>query len=429
MRHPWSIARRTAATLLLLLSAIALLSGWAAYLQARQTALDVEKRHVLGVASPVAQEDQVQRAAVSPAAARDLQRRIPEIMGQARVSWMTVMDPTGMRVASWHPEQVGVPYPLPVDRAVAGGSWTEVSTTGAAGRSVRAVVPVRDPATGTVAGVLTMGVQVSELDIVAAAQLPRLALTFALTAAVGAVVAYAVGRYLHRVTLGRGPEDLAEAFLLSEAAMDSMGAGVLVLSPDGRVRQHDAAADRLLGMPPRGEAGSSTEAVHLPAALADALDRHPRGEFTVELDGRLAVVQQRRIERRAPRRGGALAVAAREGVAPAPVGTRVVVLHDRTDLQRLSDDLALSHTLTAALRAQTHEHANQLHTALALVDAGRLEAARGVLTRHRRPDEDAVDVVTALLEAKQAQAAERGVALDHAVRLDAPSPLPAPTAS
>lgn len=107
----------------------------------------------------------------------------------------------------------------------------------------------------------------------------------------------------------------------------------------------------------------------------------------------------------------------------------MVVLHDRTDLQRLSDDLALSHTLTAALRAQTHEHANQLHTALALVDAGRLEAARGVLTRHRRPDEDAVDVVTALLEAKQAQAAERGVALDHAVRLDAPSPLPAPTAS
>lgn len=252
MRHPWSIARRTAATLLLLLSAIALLSGWAAYLQARQTALDVEERHVLGVASLVAQEDQVQRAAVSPAAARDLQRRIPEIMGQARVSWMTVMDPTGMRVASWHPEQVGVPYPLPVDRAVAGGSWTEVSTTGAAGRSVRAVVPVRDPATGTVAGVLTMGVQVSELDIVAAAQLPRLALTFALTAAVGAVVAYAVGRYLHRVTLGRGPEDLAEAFLLSEAAMDSMGAGVLVLSPDGRVRQHNAAADRLLGMPPRG---------------------------------------------------------------------------------------------------------------------------------------------------------------------------------
>ena len=425
MRHPWSIARRIAAAMLLLFSAIALLSGWAAYLQARQTAIDVEARHVLGVASLVAQDEAVVRAAVSPAAAQALQGRIPTIMDRARVSWMTVMDPSGMRVASWRPDQVGVPYPLPVDRALAGDSWTEVSTTGAAGRSVRAVVPVHDPATGDVVGVLTMGVQVSELEIVTAAQLPRLALSFALTAAVGALTAYAVGRYLHRVTLGRGPEDLAEAFLLSEAAMDAMGAGVVVLSPDGRVRQHNAAAGRLLGLPAREETGAAARSPCVPAALEDALDRHPEAEFTGELDGRLVVVQQRRVQRPAPRRGGALALAAREGVAPAPAGTRVVVLHDRTDLQRLSDDLALSHTLTAALRAQTHEHANQLHTALALVDAGRLEAARGVLSRHRRPDEDADDVVTALLEAKQAQAAERGVTLEHAVRLDAPVPLPA----
>lgn len=425
MRHPWSIARRIAAAMLLLFSVIALLSGWAAYLQARQTAIDVEGRHVLGVASLVAQEEAVVRAAGSPAAARALQERIPAIMDRARVSWMTVMDPSGMRLASWHPDQVGVPYPLPVDRALAGDSWTEVSTTGAAGRSVRAVVPVHDPATGDVVGVLTMGVQVSELEIVTAAQLPRLALSFALTATVGALTAYAVGRYLHRVTLGRGPEDLAEAFLLSEAAMDAMGAGVVVLSPDGRVRQHNAAAGRLLGLPARDEAGAAAGSPRVPAALEDALDRHPEAEFTAELDGRLVVVQQRRVQRPAPRRGGALALAAREGVAPAPAGTRVVVLHDRTDLQRLSDDLTLSHTLTAALRSQTHEHANQLHTALALVDAGRLEAARGVLSRHGRPDEDTDDVVTALLEAKRAQAAERGVALEHAVRIDAPVPLPA----
>ena len=48
-----------------------------------------------------------------------------------------------------------------------------------------------------------------------------------------------------------------------------------------------------------------------------------------------------------------------------------------------------------------------------------------MLTRHRRPDQDAGDVVSALLEAKAAQAAECGVELTYAVRLSAPAPLAA----
>ncbi len=71
----------------------------------------------------------------------------------------------------------------------------------------------------------------------------------------------------------------------------------------------------------------------------------------------------------------------------------------------------MAHTLTTALRAQTHEHANQLHTALALVESGRLEAARAVLSRRAADEEASDDVLAALLDAKAAQARERGVAL------------------
>ena len=94
-----------------------------------------------------------------------------------------------------------------------------------------------------------------------------------------------------------------------------------------------------------------------------------------------------------------LAAAAREGVTTAPAGSRVLVLHDRTDLQRLGDELTVAHTLTTALRAQTHEHAIQLHTALALVESGRLEAARAVLSRRAADEEASDDVLAALLTA------------------------------
>lgn len=85
-------------------------------------------------------------------------------------------------------------------------------------------------------GVLTMGVPVSEAGIVAGARIPRIILTSAAVAAVGLLVAWTVGRYLDRVTLGRGPEEIAQQFLLAETAMDSLEAGLVVLSPAGRVR-------------------------------------------------------------------------------------------------------------------------------------------------------------------------------------------------
>jgi sensor histidine kinase regulating citrate/malate metabolism len=83
----------------------------------------------------------------------------------------------------------------------------------------------------------------------------------------------------------------------------------------------------------------------------------------------------------------------------------------------------VAHTLTTALRAQTHEHANQLHTALALVESGRLEAARAVLSRRAADEEASDDVLAALLDAKAAQARERGVALTWSAELTAPAPL------
>lgn len=425
MRHPWSIARRIAAVHILLMGVIALFSVWAAYLQARDVAMGVEARHVLGVTTLVAQEEAVAAGLRDASAVPALQERIPGWVDEAEVSWMTVMDPAGTRVASWLPSQVGTAYPHPVDRAVAGESWTEVSASGTAGPSVRALVPVRDPATGTVLGVLTMGVQVSELDILTTAQLPRIMLTFAAVGAAGVLVSGFAGRYLHRVTLGRGPEELAEQFLLAGAAMDSVEAGLVVLSPAGEVRLHNDAAARILlprspSAPDGGPGLADAAQPVLPEALRAALRSHPEGEFTVAVGDQVLVVQQRLIHARDGRRERE---AAREGVDTAPPGTRVLTLHDRTDLRRLGDDLSVAHTLTAALRAQTHEHANRLHTALSLVESGRLDAAKGVLARHHRPADEADDVVAALLAAKRAQAAERGVALHHEVTLDGPVPL------
>lgn len=421
MRHPWSIARRIAVVHVALVALIAVFSTWSAYLQARDVALHVEERHVLGVTTLVARDPDLV-SALRDGDVPAVQAGIPGWVAESQASWLTVLNTDGVRLASWRPEQVGTDYPRPVDAVVAGETVVEVSSTGPAGRSVRALAPVVDPESGRVLGVLTMGVPVSEADIVAAAHIPRILLTSAAMAAVGLLVAWIVGRYLDRVTLGRGPEEIAQRFLLAETAMDSLEAGLLVLSPTGRVRLHNDAAARLLGWAEGADPA-------LPAELAEALPEDAGGEASVAVDGRVLVVQQRVVRARGRVDAGGLATtaaldaAAREGVTTAPAGSQVLVLHDRTDLQRLGDELTVAHTLTTALRSQTHEHANQLHTALALLDSDRLDAARAVLSRRAGGASATDDVVAALLDAKAAQARERGVALAWSADLTAPSPL------
>lgn len=86
-------------------------------------------------------------------------------------------------------------------------------------------------------------------------------------------------------------------------------------------------------------------------------------------------------------------------------------------------------TLGEALRAQTHEHGNRMHTAVALMELGRTDEAIALLTETARSSQELVDqvvardgdpIVAGLLLGKAAQAAERGVEW----RADIPPALP-----
>ncbi len=83
-------------------------------------------------------------------------------------------------------------------------------------------------------------------------------------------------------------------------------------------------------------------------------------------------------------------------------------------------------TLTDALQAQAHEHANRLHTVVSLIELDRpaeaLEFATRDLVQSQQLADDVVGAVgepalAALLAGKKAQARERGIALD--LRLEA----------
>jgi sensor histidine kinase regulating citrate/malate metabolism len=114
--------------------------------------------------------------------------------------------------------------------------------------------------------------------------------------------------------------------------------------------------------------------------------------------------------------------AARQRLAAAgtPVYGTVATIRDRTEIESLGTELQTMRTLSDALRAQTHEHANRLHTIVSLMEMGRgseaLDFATKDLELSQRLTDDLVSsieepVLGALVMGKAAEAHERGVEL------------------
>jgi two-component system CitB family sensor kinase len=187
---------------------------------------------------------------------------------------------------------------------------------------------------------------------------------------------------------------------------------VIGISADGRITVFNAAARRLLGMPEGSEtpgsptaAGTGWEAAPVPAQLKALTQPSAHDAEAVEIvaGGRVLVANARKALHRKEDLGW------------------VVMLRDRTELQQLTRQLDAVGTMSAALRAQRHEFANQLHTIAGFMSIGQHGQAKDYLARIsatgplKFPVQQAEllqdPYLQAFVGAKSVEADERGVAL------------------
>lgn len=432
----WSIARRLfVANLLLVLTAAIAASAFAA-VDIRTRSYDDAGQRTQSVAATVAASPFVVQAAVSPEPSATLQPYAEAVMRRGHVDFLTIMSPDTTRWTHANPAEIGKKYLGTVEPALRGQDFTE-TYTGTLGASVRTIVPVKNPS-GRVVALVSAGVTVQNVD---AGITWRLLAILGLAAALvtgGALVAWLLGRYLRRVTHGWSAEQLAQLFAYYESVLHSVREGVVLVDTRGRVVMYNDQAAELLGLDSPGSAGSpgaaaSREAAQAPASGSGSgpgaavpptvaelpLEPSLRDLFTsgreardeVHLAGpRLLVVnQQAAVEQDSGTRS-----------RPRRLGT-VATLRDRTEIESLGSELATTRTLSDALRAQTHEHANRLHLMVSLMELGRTPEALELATRdlelgQRLADDllGSVDepVLAALVMGKSAEAHERGVLLE-----------------
>ncbi|UKA72713.1 sensor histidine kinase [Arthrobacter sp. FW306-06-A] len=416
MIHRWSIARRLfLANLLIVISFIAIV-GTAAYVDARDRTYDEAGRRMEGVAASIAANPLVLQAAAMPDPSVLLQPYAKDVTAAARVDFITIMAPDRTRWTHPRDEELGRPYIGSIDAALRGQAFTEV-TAGTLGPSVRTIVPVKD-STGAVKALVAAGVTVRSVDVALAGRLPALlGLGIALLVG-GSLASWLLGRYLRGVTRGWGPEQLAQLFAYYESVLHSVREGLILVDPRKRVVMYNDHAAELLGLPAPGSNDPtrppSLAELPLESELRNLFDSGRTTKDEMVLAGtRVLVVNQ------GPARGPDSAGTR----GKVPVYGTVATLRDRTEIEALGNELQTMRTLSDALRAQTHEHANRLHTMVSLLELGRtgeaLDFATQDLALSQQLTDDMVSsidepVLGALVMGKVAEAHERGVQLDVA---------------
>ncbi|UXM93744.1 sensor histidine kinase [Paenarthrobacter sp. JL.01a] len=414
MFHSWSIARRLFVANLLFVLVMTAVFGTFSVVEARDRAYDNAGGRMLALATSIANNPLVLDAASTVNPSEVLQPYALKVMHDADADFITIMATDRTRWTHPRTEELGKPYIGTIDPALRGETFTEV-TAGTLGPSVRTIAPVR-AADGSIKALVAAGVTVRTVDTDVADRLGVIGGIALVVLAFGSFAAWLLGRYLRSVTRGWGPEQLAQLFAYYESVLHSVREGVILFDTRGKAVMYNDQAAELLGLEP-SDADRSPEAApklaELPfdGSLRTLFESGRPAHDEIHLTGsRILVVNQ------APAVGP---VPARGRQRPAVYGT-VATIRDRTEIESLGTELQTMKTLSDALRAQTHEHANRLHMIVSLLELGRTPQALDFATKDLELSQQLTDdmvasvdepVMSALVMGKAAEAHERGVEL------------------
>lgn len=370
------------------------------YVSDQRQAEDAAARQATAVARSIADSPSVREAIRDPDPTARLEPYALQVMRDANVDFVTIMNPSGIRWTHPDKNQIGKRFLGNIGPAQHGRTFTE-TYTGTLGPSVRAVTPISD--NGRIVGLVSAGIKVETISARVQDQVAALLGVAGVALLLGAVGTYVVNARLRRHTHGMNATELSRMHDYHQAALHAVREGLLMLDGRYRVALINDGGRELLGVGPEEDAvGRSVADLGLPAPLTGALlSSEPRVDEVHLTASRVLVVNT------SPVSGGEHR------------GT-VVTLRDVTELQSLMGELDSERGFTQALRSQAHEAANRLHTVVSLIELGRAEEAVEFATAELELAQALTDqvvaavsepVLAALLLGKTAQANERGVEL------------------
>ncbi|MFF2962957.1 SpoIIE family protein phosphatase [Streptomyces sp. NPDC057963] len=303
-----------------------LITGFAIALvaQGRSDSLQEARMRTFSVAETFAHSPGVATALDGKDPTAILQPRAEQVRKEARVEYVVVASPQGIRYTHPDPAFIGKHLIGPYKEALDGRGFTR-TFNGSLGPSINSVVPVPRP-DGSVAGVVSVGLTDKTVNSVADRSVPLSAGAAVVALVITAGGAALVTGRLRRQTHGLGAAQMTRMYEHHDAVLHAVREGVLiVVGPDHRLTLANDEARRLLALPPDAEGRSVTDLGLAPDTAELLASGQTVTDKVVRSGNRLLVVNLRATDTR----GG-------------PPGT-VATLRDTTELRKVTGRAELVH--------------------------------------------------------------------------------------
>ena len=271
------------------------------------------------------------------------------------MDYITVMDMQGIRLSHPNVAQIGARFAGHDEAEVFKGRSYVSSARGTLGLSLRAFTPVLDPGDGHQLGAVAVGILVTGLDRTVVSVRKRVALGVLLGFCTGILGAMYVAGRIKRILLGMEPAEIATLLQQRSALLQSVREGIVAVDRDMTITLVNEEAARLFAL-----AGIHGELVGR------------RHDEVIPITGMRAVVEKG--ESQYDQEGDINGLKILSSRVPVLVEGRiaggVATFRDKSEVNRLAEQLTGVRHFAEALRAQTHEFMNKLHVILGLVKLG-----------------------------------------------------------
>lgn len=272
---------------------------------------------------------------------------------------IVVVDMSNIRYAHPQKERIGKKFVGGDEKRVLLTGESYISEAeGTLGKQIRAFVPVFNTDKNQVGFVMVSKTIISYKEEINRA-IDIMALSVCIGLLFGAVGAFFLSRNIKKTLLGLEPDEISRLYIQRDGMLDAMDEGIIAIDEDNNITLVNNSAIKMLDLNMEHIIGRDIQEVFPSCKLNDVIISGKAEYYSDHtINDTLVVIN------RVPIKDGEKIVGA------------IATFSDRTKAQRLAEEITGFRLIVDALRANTHEFMNKLHTILGLIDLGEIVEAK-----------------------------------------------------
>ncbi|NSL52529.1 DcuS/MalK family sensor histidine kinase [Calidifontibacillus erzurumensis] len=287
-----------------------------------------------------------------------IQHYATKIVESSNVLFVVVMDMNGIRKSHPNPNLIGKKFVGGDEKDVLkeGKHYVSISR-GTLGLSLRAFTPIYDEENIQI-GAVSVGISLEKVDEAVDQVRNKIIIGTIIGLIVGIFGAYVVAEYIKTTLFGLEPMAIAKIYEERNTMLQSVHEGIIAVDQNSVITLVNKSANRLFQ-----KAGLSDVAIgmsihdYLPSFALDHVLQSGQPELDVEyrMNGVTILVNKVPL------------------IVNGEVVGGIATFRDKTEINKLAEQLTGVKTYAEALRAQSHEFMNKLHVILGMVNMGMYE--------------------------------------------------------